>query len=215
MVVCWMPAMLISWTVKSESAGQSLWYEPWELNELVWIILQCHCYVCDALAPCSQWGDGSLPTDHCHASDKEARWKSLRKISKCSVVSQPVTPTTATNLLGGDRIFRQTVATVAQVASTLSSENTHSQVCCLLVVWKVVWLLTLHCLRGPYTLFEFFTDLFEPVLPTKTLNLNLAFYILHYFNQFNTYLWVKFGLHLYEYASVGFFSLCSIFGHVS
>ena len=141
------------------------------------INLQCHCYVCDALAPCSQWGDGSLSTDHCHASDKEARWKSLRKISKCSVVSQPVAPTTATNLMGGDRIFRQTVATVAQVASTLSSKNTHSEVCVLFVVnngivWKVVRLLTLHCLRGPYTLFEFFTDLFESVLPTKTLNLN-------------------------------------------
>jgi len=43
--------------------------------------LQCHCYVCDSLAPCSLWGEGNSPNDHCHASE-EPGWKSLRMIAK-------------------------------------------------------------------------------------------------------------------------------------
>ncbi|XP_042432433.1 uncharacterized protein LOC122018989 [Zingiber officinale] len=42
----------------------------------------CHCYVCDSPAPCSYWGNGNFDRDHCHASDKEERWKSLRKYFK-------------------------------------------------------------------------------------------------------------------------------------
>ncbi|GAV84180.1 hypothetical protein CFOL_v3_27624 [Cephalotus follicularis] len=38
---------------------------------------QCHCYVCDSLAPCCHWG-----TDHCHATDKEETWKAMRKSFK-------------------------------------------------------------------------------------------------------------------------------------
>ncbi|GAV84177.1 hypothetical protein CFOL_v3_27621, partial [Cephalotus follicularis] len=38
---------------------------------------QCHCYVCDSLAPCCHWG-----TDHCHATDKEETWKAKRKSFK-------------------------------------------------------------------------------------------------------------------------------------
>ncbi|KAI4349326.1 hypothetical protein L6164_009928 [Bauhinia variegata] len=40
---------------------------------------QCHCYVCDTLAPCLQWGTGVSHLDHCHASEKVETWKTLRK----------------------------------------------------------------------------------------------------------------------------------------
>ncbi|KAK2417914.1 GATA zinc finger domain-containing protein [Trifolium repens] len=43
---------------------------------------QCHCYVCDSPAPCLKWGNGLLPTDHCHATDKLETWKTLRRDSK-------------------------------------------------------------------------------------------------------------------------------------
>ncbi|XP_073151338.1 uncharacterized protein [Henckelia pumila] len=39
---------------------------------------QCHCYVCDSLAPCAHWGTGISKSDHCHASDKEDYWKTER-----------------------------------------------------------------------------------------------------------------------------------------
>ncbi|XP_038973173.1 uncharacterized protein LOC103715432 [Phoenix dactylifera] len=42
----------------------------------------CHCYVCDSPAPCIYWGNGSASTDHCHSTDKDGRWKSLRQSSK-------------------------------------------------------------------------------------------------------------------------------------
>ena len=44
--------------------------------------MQCHCYVCDSLAPCAFWGKGTAHTDHCHATDKDAKWKKLRQSSK-------------------------------------------------------------------------------------------------------------------------------------
>ncbi|XP_020221292.1 uncharacterized protein LOC109803984 [Cajanus cajan] len=40
---------------------------------------QCHCYVCDSVAPCLKWGTGHLGTDHCHATDKSETWRTLRK----------------------------------------------------------------------------------------------------------------------------------------
>ncbi|CAK9133434.1 unnamed protein product [Ilex paraguariensis] len=43
---------------------------------------QCHCYVCDSLAPCIHWGTGVSGVDHCHATDKEELWKVKRKSSK-------------------------------------------------------------------------------------------------------------------------------------
>uniref|UniRef100_A0A0D9VPD6 RPM1 interacting protein 13 n=1 Tax=Leersia perrieri TaxID=77586 RepID=A0A0D9VPD6_9ORYZ len=42
----------------------------------------CHCYVCDSPAPCAFWGEGTKPTDHCHATDKDAKWKKLRQSVK-------------------------------------------------------------------------------------------------------------------------------------
>ncbi|KAI8574339.1 hypothetical protein RHMOL_Rhmol01G0346400 [Rhododendron molle] len=43
---------------------------------------QCHCYVCDSLAPCVHWGDGTSSIDHCHANDKDEFWISRRQYSK-------------------------------------------------------------------------------------------------------------------------------------
>uniref|UniRef100_A0A8R7PM95 RRM domain-containing protein n=1 Tax=Triticum urartu TaxID=4572 RepID=A0A8R7PM95_TRIUA len=43
----------------------------------------CYCFVCDVPAPCKYWGQGLLNDDHCHATDKEAKWKKLRQAFKC------------------------------------------------------------------------------------------------------------------------------------
>ncbi|XP_070045889.1 probable GPI-anchored adhesin-like protein PGA55 [Nicotiana tomentosiformis] len=40
---------------------------------------QCHCYVCDTLAPCVYWCTGVA---HCHATDKEKYWKSQRQSTR-------------------------------------------------------------------------------------------------------------------------------------
>uniref|UniRef100_A0A0E0K8M1 Uncharacterized protein n=1 Tax=Oryza punctata TaxID=4537 RepID=A0A0E0K8M1_ORYPU len=42
----------------------------------------CHCYVCDSPAPCAFWGKGTKPTDHCHATDKDAKWTKMRQSLK-------------------------------------------------------------------------------------------------------------------------------------
>ncbi|KAM0922178.1 hypothetical protein ACQ4PT_006396 [Festuca glaucescens] len=43
---------------------------------------ECHCYVCDSPAPCPSWGKGTLPTDHCHATDKDGKWSKQRQLLK-------------------------------------------------------------------------------------------------------------------------------------
>ncbi|XP_024314255.1 uncharacterized protein LOC106866148 isoform X2 [Brachypodium distachyon] len=43
----------------------------------------CYCFVCDAPAPCRYWGNGLTIDDHCHATDKETKWKTLRQAFKC------------------------------------------------------------------------------------------------------------------------------------
>ncbi|OMO95542.1 hypothetical protein CCACVL1_05378 [Corchorus capsularis] len=59
----------------------------------------CHCFVCDTPAPCQYWGSSISKVDHCHATDKEETWKTLRKtfrhgsnvalpVSKGPVISQ-------------------------------------------------------------------------------------------------------------------------------
>ncbi|RVW53740.1 hypothetical protein CK203_069018 [Vitis vinifera] len=40
---------------------------------------QCHCYVCDSLAPCGHWGTGMNIVDHCHATNKDEFWVNQRK----------------------------------------------------------------------------------------------------------------------------------------
>uniref|UniRef100_A0A0A9G059 Uncharacterized protein n=1 Tax=Arundo donax TaxID=35708 RepID=A0A0A9G059_ARUDO len=49
----------------------------------------CHCYVCDSPAPCALWGKGTVLSDHCHATDKDAKWKKLRQLSKRKSQSTP------------------------------------------------------------------------------------------------------------------------------
>lgn len=46
-------------------------------------LMQCHCYVCESRAPCQKWGNGTLPTDHCHATDNDKKWKDLRISFRC------------------------------------------------------------------------------------------------------------------------------------
>lgn len=41
--------------------------------------MQCHCYVCDSLAPCGHWGTGMNIVDHCHATNKDQFWVNQRK----------------------------------------------------------------------------------------------------------------------------------------
>ncbi|XP_058740196.1 uncharacterized protein LOC131612422 [Vicia villosa] len=60
---------------------------------------QCHCYVCDSPAPCLKWGNGLLTTDHCHATDKSATWKTLRKDSKL-VKTAPLPVSTNNGAIG-------------------------------------------------------------------------------------------------------------------
>ncbi|XP_076944567.1 uncharacterized protein LOC143615284 isoform X2 [Bidens hawaiensis] len=56
---------------------------------------QCYCYVCDSLAPCVYWGNGTAATDHCHATDKDEFWKLERKtVKNGSKIAQPVTQLT-------------------------------------------------------------------------------------------------------------------------
>ncbi|XP_075649310.1 uncharacterized protein LOC142619858 [Castanea sativa] len=41
---------------------------------------QCHCYVCECSAPCPFWdSDSVILNRHCHATDKEERWKTFRR----------------------------------------------------------------------------------------------------------------------------------------
>ncbi|URE34244.1 hypothetical protein MUK42_18030 [Musa troglodytarum] len=51
----------------------------------------CHCYVCDSPAPCYYWGNGNSSSNHCHSTDKEGRWKSMRQSfkQKNMVATQP------------------------------------------------------------------------------------------------------------------------------
>ncbi|KAM3315974.1 hypothetical protein ACQJBY_034225 [Aegilops geniculata] len=46
----------------------------------------CYCFVCDAPAPCAYWGKGLSADDHCHATDKETKWKTMRLAFKCKGV---------------------------------------------------------------------------------------------------------------------------------
>lgn len=56
--------------------------------------MQCHCYVCDAPAPCPKWGTGLSSADHCHATDKSEMWKILRQSSKLRKTASLEAPTT-------------------------------------------------------------------------------------------------------------------------
>lgn len=63
--------------------------------------MQCHCYVCDLLAPCLKWGTGISSTDHCHATNKAEMWKiqrnnlKLGKSAQLPVSTNDISPSTA------------------------------------------------------------------------------------------------------------------------
>ncbi|GER24977.1 28 kDa ribonucleoprotein [Striga asiatica] len=48
---------------------------------------QCHCYVCDSVAPCPHWGTGASSVDHCHATDKDDYWRAERKRTKNALLN--------------------------------------------------------------------------------------------------------------------------------
>lgn len=48
--------------------------------------MQCHCFVCDSPAPCKYWGTSTLANDHCHATDKESKWKLMRQLFKSNLL---------------------------------------------------------------------------------------------------------------------------------
>ncbi|CAA0823914.1 RPM1 interacting protein 13 [Striga hermonthica] len=53
---------------------------------------QCHCYVCDSVAPCPHWGTGASSVDHCHATDKDDYWRAERKRTKNALNPAPTVP---------------------------------------------------------------------------------------------------------------------------
>ncbi|MCD7459308.1 hypothetical protein HAX54_040587 [Datura stramonium] len=60
---------------------------------------QCHCYVCDTLAPCVYWRTGISSTAHCHATDKDRFWKAQRQSTRKSDKVFPlVTPGRGTSV---------------------------------------------------------------------------------------------------------------------
>ncbi|KAK7396489.1 hypothetical protein VNO78_17531 [Psophocarpus tetragonolobus] len=67
---------------------------------------QCHCYVCDSVAPCLKWGTGFLGTDHCHATDKSETWRTLRKNFMFGQTA-PLLASTNYSTLGDVRIAQQ------------------------------------------------------------------------------------------------------------
>lgn len=54
---------------------------------------QCHCYVCDVVAPCLHWGQGRHSSDHCHAFDKDDKWKKLRTQARSRASKHSARPT--------------------------------------------------------------------------------------------------------------------------
>ncbi|CAN4093505.1 unnamed protein product [Withania somnifera] len=51
---------------------------------------QCHCYVCDSLAPCVYWRTGISSIAHCHATDKDKFWKAQRQTTRRNDKALPV-----------------------------------------------------------------------------------------------------------------------------
>ncbi|KAI3742000.1 hypothetical protein L1987_59679 [Smallanthus sonchifolius] len=61
---------------------------------------QCYCYVCDSLAPCIYWGNGSGCINHCLATDKIEFWvlerQNLKNVGK-EVSAAPMNPVSQAN----------------------------------------------------------------------------------------------------------------------
>lgn len=69
---------------------------------------QCHCYVCDTLAPCVYWCTGISSIAHCHATDKDKFWKAQRQSTRKSDKALPlVTPGRGTSVSGPPPVANQ------------------------------------------------------------------------------------------------------------
>ncbi|XP_006651023.1 uncharacterized protein LOC102704601 [Oryza brachyantha] len=103
----------------------------------------CHCYVCDSPAPCAFWGSGTKPTDHCNATDKDAKWNKMRQsfrhknmpASKRKGIRnffQPISPAASLHQYTGDHLSVQqplpsTLARHSPVGFSISNIESHNQ----------------------------------------------------------------------------------------
>lgn len=87
--------------------------------------LQCHCYVCDSIAPCAHWGTGVSKIDHCHATDKQEIWKSQRENFRLGKrASLPISKFTDVQLPGAASQLNQVAPLdFIQLAPNLVSQN--------------------------------------------------------------------------------------------
>ncbi|KAK3193334.1 hypothetical protein Dsin_024644 [Dipteronia sinensis] len=87
---------------------------------------KCHCYVCDKIAPCSHWATGVYNNDHCHATDKEAFWKSQRESFKLQkdapLLGQKVPDTSLSKAL--PQLYQNSSLDIIRLASN-STTQTH------------------------------------------------------------------------------------------
>ncbi|XP_017969657.1 PREDICTED: uncharacterized protein LOC18613038 [Theobroma cacao] len=96
----------------------------------------CHCFVCDMRAPCSYWYSGISKSDHCHATDKEEMWKTLRKnfrlgrnvpvpvsVSKAAVTSHPTAVPQLNQASRHDIIRLTSQSQVSRLTSTRAAGN--------------------------------------------------------------------------------------------
>ncbi|KAF7018990.1 hypothetical protein CFC21_032222 [Triticum aestivum] len=89
----------------------------------------CYCFVCDAPAPCSYWGNGLSVGDHCHATDKETKWKMLREAFRCKNLPAPHPETeTAVHpaMVSLDRLFLSNQISLQDVVT--QNQHTHTSV---------------------------------------------------------------------------------------
>nr|KYP62397.1 hypothetical protein KK1_016929 [Cajanus cajan] len=83
---------------------------------------QCHCYVCDSVAPCLK-GTGHLGTDHCHATDKSETWRTLRKNFMLGKTAPLLASSTHVNVIPQNQASR--TITMHERSSLYSSLRNH------------------------------------------------------------------------------------------
>ncbi|KAL6883805.1 hypothetical protein ACP4OV_011219 [Aristida adscensionis] len=94
----------------------------------------CHCFVCDTPAPCNYWCNGTPVIDHCHATDKEGKWKTLRQAFKGKSLPasgpdklQNVMCTTVTSLRQQTQAMQCQVAVPQSLLSSASNMDNPSR----------------------------------------------------------------------------------------
>ncbi|OVA01240.1 hypothetical protein BVC80_1653g3 [Macleaya cordata] len=63
-----------------EQIQAKIFFDSEDLSGQAGYLLQCYCYVCDSTAPCEFWLSTVL--EHCHATEHDPKWQSLRKTTK-------------------------------------------------------------------------------------------------------------------------------------